>query len=114
MHLIPLVDYEIETLGPEYFETGMYDQDQFLSIVEKGNFRILSPTPSLVPVRLTGIPMQAAVSPEVEELDLTQYEGTAIMVCGHNGSGWIYSARVIDRAGPILTAVVLEVFDEDE
>lgn len=101
-------------IRPPRFETGMYDQDQFLGIVEKGNFRVLSPAPSLVPLRLTSIPMQAAVSPEVEELDLDQYEGSAIMVCGHDSGGWIYSARVIDQAGPILTAVVLEVFDEDE
>ena len=55
---------------------------------------------------MTGIPMQAAVSPESEELDLARYEGRVILVRGHDGGGWIYSATVIVKAGPILSAVV--------
>ena len=103
-----------KSTSPLRFETGICERDRFLGIVEKGEFRILSPYSSLGPVRLTGIPMQAAMSPEVEELDLAEYEGCAIMVCGHDGGGWIYSTKVIDGAGPILTAVVLEVFDQEE
>ncbi len=104
----------INQTRPPISETGICESDQFLGIVENGNFRILSPTPSLGSARLTGIPMQAAVSPEFEELDLTAYEGCAIMVCGHDGGGWIYSARIVDRAGPILTAVVLKLFERVE
>ena len=61
-------------------------------------------------VRLTSLPMQAAQPPESGELDLTEYEGKAITVRGHDGGGWIYSAEVIDQAGLILTAVVQQVF----
>ena len=96
------------------FDIGICERDRFLGIVENGEFRMLSPYSSLGPVRLTGIAMQAAMPPEVDELDLAEYEGCAIMVCGHDGGSWIYSAKVIDRAGPILTAVVLEVFGQEE
>lgn len=34
------------------------------------------------------------------------------MVSGHGSSGWIYSAVVVDQAGPILTAVVQQVFGQ--
>ena len=50
--------------------------------------------------------------PERAELDLTEYEGQAIMVRGLNAGGWVYSAAVIDQAGPILTAVVQQVFGQ--
>jgi hypothetical protein len=56
--------------------------------------------------------MQEAMPPEARELNLAEYEGQAIMVCGHDGGGWIYSAEIIDVAGPILTAVVQQVFGE--
>jgi hypothetical protein len=59
---------------------------------------------------LTRIQMQEARPPETEELNLTEHEGQAIMVRGHDGGGWIYSAEVIDQAGPILTMVVQQVF----
>jgi hypothetical protein len=86
--------------------------DDFLGIVQNGEFTPLVPDPGpiSVPIRLTGISMQESVPPESKELDLTEYEGKAIMVRGYGGGGWIYSAEVIDQAGPILTAVVQQVF----
>ncbi len=86
----------------------MNEHDQILGIVRDGEFTPLVP-PGL-PARLTRIDMQAAVPPESQEIDMTDYEGLAVMVEGHDGGGWIYSAAVIDQAGPILTAVVREVF----
>ena len=92
----------------------MNDNDQFLGIVQNGQFQVLGPKAGLdLPVRLTSIQMQTAVLPESGELDLRAYEGQAIMVEGH-ASGWIYSAQVIDQAGPILTAVVRHVFGGEE
>lgn len=89
----------------------MSGSDQLFGIVKDGEFRPLAPRSVLgAPVRLTQIQMQAALSPESGELDLTEYEGQAIMVSGHGSSGWIYSAVVVDQAGPILTAVVQQVF----
>ena len=84
---------------------------EFIGLVRDGRFILLAPRSAFGGwVRLTDIPMQAAQPPDSAELDLTEYEGRAIMVAGHDGGGWIYSARVISMAGPILTAVVQEVF----
>jgi hypothetical protein len=82
-----------------------------IGIVEDGAFWILEPAAFAgTSVRLTGIAMQEARSPESKELDLAPYEGCAIMVRGHNGGGWIYSAEVIDQGGPLLTALVRHAY----
>ena len=89
----------------------MNGNSQFLGIVTDGSFKSL--LPAITPgTRLTAIALQEAMPPEARELNLTEYEGQAIMVRGHDGGGWIYSAEVIDVAGPILTAVVQQVFGE--
>lgn len=61
-------------------------------------------------MRLTRMGMQAAAAPESQEIDLSPYEGKALMVQGQEGSDWLYSAEVIDEAEPILTAVVQHIF----
>ena len=91
----------------------MNGDDQFLGIVQNGTFQLLAPYRAPGgSVRLTRIQMQEARPPESAELGLTEHEGKAIMVHGHDGGGWIYSAEVIDQAGPILTAVVQQVFGQ--
>lgn len=82
---------------------GRTDQ-VFIGVVEDGKLRVL--WPKSVDARFTGIGMQMAVSPETRELDLTEYEGSTIAIQGHDGGGWVYSARVIDTVGPIVTALV--------
>jgi hypothetical protein len=91
----------------------MSNKSQFLGIVHEGKFRPLTSDPG--PNGYTGlttIQMQTSLPPEAHELNLAEYEGKAIMVQGHGGGKWIYSAQVIDEAGPILTAVVGRVFDQ--
>lgn len=83
---------------------------QFLGIVQNGIFQLL--IPHRESVRLTGIQMQEARPPETGELNLTEYEGQAVMIRGHDSGDWIYSAEVIDQAGPILTMVVQQVFGQ--
>jgi hypothetical protein len=91
----------------------MNGNDQVLGIVENREFQRLSPPGDLGgPTRLTSIPPQTAQPPESGELDLSKHEGSVIMVAGHDQGEWIYSAEVIDQAGPILTAVVKKVFGE--
>jgi hypothetical protein len=97
--------------GSSILGSEIVEYDQFLGLVEDGQFKLLAPyRPLGETVRLTSMPMQAAQLPESMELNLTDYEGKAIMVIGYDGGGWIYSASVIDHAGPILTSVVKEVF----
>jgi hypothetical protein len=91
----------------------MSNERQFLGIVHEGKFRPVASDPG--PKGYTGlttIQMQTSLPPEGHELSLAEYEGKAIMVQGHGGGSWIYSAEVVDEAGPILTAVVGRVFGQ--
>lgn len=63
-------------------------------------------------VKLTGIAMAAAQTPESKEMALSEHEGKAIMVQGHYGGEWLYSAKVIDQAGPMLTILVQQVLGQ--
>lgn len=84
---------------------------QFLGMVENGKFQLLLPE-NLVGAsfRLTSVRIQEAVSPESREINLVEYEGEAIMIQGLESGGWIYSAELIDEAGPILTILVQKLF----
>ena len=57
-------------------------------------------------VRQTEMPMRAAVAPELQEISVKMQAGKTIMVEGRSSGGWIYSAELIDTAGPILSALV--------
>jgi hypothetical protein len=91
----------------------MNENNQFLGIVKNRQLHLLQPDSlANTSVRLTRIQMQQAQSPESAEIDLTEYEGQAIMVRGREGGDWIYSAEVIDQVGPILSALVEKLFSE--
>jgi hypothetical protein len=88
---------------------------EFLGRVENGEFRILEPKEHCCTVRLTKLIKpklldEAAV--EKHQIDLSKDEGMAIMVEGALGKEelWVYEAKVVDRAGPILSAVVGKIF----
>ena len=57
-------------------------------------------------VQLTRIAMQAACAPESELIDLSPYEGYAIVFWGHDGGGWIYSAQVEGVLDPVSALLV--------
>jgi len=54
--------------------------------------------------------VQESRPPESAELDFAEYEGSAVLIRGHGDSGWVYSAKVIDQATPIVTELVQRVF----
>ena len=58
--------------------------------------------------RLTTIGMQEAVSPEAGEVDLDPYENKVIVIQGHDGGGWLYSASVIEVASPLIAEFLLK------
>ena len=87
--------------------------EKFLGIVENGRFSILIPRPQCCTVKLTRISKPASIAEELvasHEINLSEYEGKAIMVTGAlpEHKGWLYEANVIDQAGPILSEVVKE------
>jgi hypothetical protein len=89
--------------------------EKFLGIVENGRFSILIPRPQCCTVKLTRISKPASIAEELvasHEINLSEYEGKAIMVTGAlpEHKGWLYEANVIDQAGPILSEVVKETF----
>lgn len=94
----------------------MNDDMSYVGIVKKnGELTILNPAmPPGFTFRLTESPMQAGHGPEVREIDLSAYAGRAIMVSGNLSGGWIWSAHIVDEAGPMLSAVVLKVFGAQE
>ena len=83
----------------------------YIGMVFNGQFRpLVTEKETTTLLRLTTINAQAAQSPDSAEVSLAPYEGTAIMVRGIDKGEWIYSATVVEQAGPILTAVVNRVF----
>lgn len=89
------------------------DTDKFLGVVKNGEFQCLWPKrTTAVPFKLTTISMTAAMAPDAAKLDLSQYEGCAVMVQGHADIEWIYDAHIIDNTGPIFTTVVRYIFSE--
>lgn len=82
-----------------------------IGIVHKGQLVILDPDEVTgVATRLTSIAMQEARPPESGAIDLSDYEDKAIMVTGYGSGPWIYSAEIMETAGPMLTAVVGKLF----
>ncbi len=90
--------------------------DTFLGLVQDSRFTVLVPEAAhCCSVRLTRLEQPAIMESEAvatHELDLSKYEGRAIMVRGSlpEYKGWLYEAQIIDEASPILTAVVNKIF----
>jgi hypothetical protein len=84
----------------------------FIGIVNNGKFNLLypRPTPEIHEMRFTRIQAMEAKPPETGEIILGEYEGKAIAVQGNNQGGWVYSAEVIDKGGPLVTTLVRSVF----
>jgi hypothetical protein len=86
---------------------------RFLGTVKGNKFHPWETDSSLdSSVRLTRISIVAGASPESQEIDLAEYEDSAIMVEGTPSGAWIYEAEIVDKAGPILTEVVQKVFSQ--
>ncbi len=96
-----------------YKNRGKVMSRLFIGIVKKGLFQLLYPQPeSPTLVRLTTTGMQDSVPPENGELNLVEYEKSAIAVEGHANGDWIYLASVVDTGEPIVTALVENVLGQ--
>jgi len=89
---------------------------EFLGLVENGRFRILEPAEHCCTVKLTKL-IKPSLPPDIaaiekHQIDLSEDEGMTIMVEGALGKEelWVYEAKVTDKAGPILSAVVRKMF----
>lgn len=85
--------------------------EQFFGIVRNGQFNVFAPQHLKGnTIRLTAMGMQESQTPASESLDLSKYEGKIIEVSGRDSGGWIYSARVVEEAGPVLSDFLKKVF----
>jgi hypothetical protein len=89
--------------------------ETFLGLVENNRFNVLVPEAAhCCTVKLTRVEQPAISDDAVSShaIDLAEYEGSAIMVRGvlPEHKGYLYEAQVIDKASPILTAVVQKLF----
>jgi hypothetical protein len=78
--------------------------EQYLGFVSNGEFNAVIPKKEKL--LLTSVHVQEARSPESGKLKLKKYEGAAILVEGMASGDIVYDARVIEKAGRILTLVV--------
>ncbi len=91
----------------------MIEREIIIGLVKDGNFYTRSPEPEIsAPTLLTEIRVMESISPEARKLNLTEYEGKAIAVQGHNQGDVIYEASIIDVAGPIVTVLVKQALGD--
>ena len=84
------------------------NQSELLGIVKNGTFIEVE---TKFPLNLTDVFIQEARPPESGLLNLTQYEGKAIMVSTQRADGeWVWGAEVTEVASPLLTKVIKKVF----
>lgn len=92
----------------------MNGNSQFVGIVKGNELHILVPkSESGEPAKLT--PDSMAAGYEIKPMDLSEYEGKAIAVQGYGGSGgWIYSTKIVDQSGLIVTALLAKAFGQED
>jgi hypothetical protein len=87
-------------------------KQRILGIVRDKQLRRLTPIRDLgLGCRLSREAANAA-APERGEIDLSRYEGSAILVEGEPRDFWVYSASVIEQGGPIVTELVQYVLGD--
>jgi hypothetical protein len=64
------------------------------------------------PIEVTEAQLQEAVDPRAKLVDLSKYEGKAILIrCQTNDGSFLWGSNVVSTAGPILTAIFKKVYD---
>ena len=64
------------------------------------------------PIEVSEAQMQEAVDPQAKLVDLSKYEGKAILIrCQTNDGSFLWGSNVVSTAGPILTALFKKVFE---
>ncbi len=87
---------------------------QFFGIVKNRKLKIFAPQHLEGKyLRLTAAGEQEAKSPENAEIDLSNYEDKIIEASGLESGEWIYSAAVVEEAGPVLSDFLRKVFCKD-
>lgn len=78
----------------------------YLAYVEVGTARQIWPNTFEDTMYLTTISVQTAELPEMNKLNLDNYNGKAIVISGRANGSWIWSAKVKEVAGPLLSEMI--------
>jgi hypothetical protein len=85
------------------------NQNEIIGLVKNGGF---IDADSKKILKLTRAHIMEAITPEAKQIDLTDYEGKAILVSFRQiDDEWIWAAAITDVADPILTKVIKKVFE---
>lgn len=86
------------------------DSSDIIGIVKDGSFIVAETNETK---KLTSVGLVDATTPESGLINITQYEGKAILVSSPQISDneWLFGATIIDIADPIVTKLVKEVFN---
>lgn len=96
-------------------EAQMTGNEQIFGMVRNGGFYVFAPQHlEGKTVKLTTVGLNESRPPENSEIDLSMYKEKIIEVNGFDSGGWIYSARVVEEAGPVLADFLKKVFLKDE
>ena len=92
------------------YGANITDSSNIVGIVKDGSFIVAETNETK---KLTSIGLVEAVTPQSGLINLTQYEGKAILVSSPQISDneWIFGATIIDIADPIVTKLVKKVFN---
>ncbi len=93
----------------------MNGNEQFFGMVRSGGFYVFAPQHlEGRTINLTTAQPHESVPPESRKIDLSEYEGKIIEVSGQDTGDWIYSAEVVEEAGPVLSDFLKKVFLKEE
>lgn len=93
----------------------MSGNEQYFGIVRNGEFYVFAPQHlEGATVKLTTTWIEEPQATESGVIDLTEFEGKIIEVSGRDKGKWIYSAKVVEEAGPVLSDFLKKVFLKDE
>ncbi|MCC5468519.1 hypothetical protein [Pelosinus baikalensis] len=63
-------------------------------------------------VKLTTISMQTSMTPESQILDLNDYSGKVIVISGRPQGNWIWSAKIEEIAGPLMSKLITDLITD--
>jgi hypothetical protein len=91
----------------------MATQYSYLGLVEIEKFTLLLPESGVgTHRRLTTLSRDDNQPPELNELHLSEYEDQVLLVRGVADGNWIWSAEIVEVAGPIMSMLVKHLFGE--
>ena len=108
LSIIMLLSSFIMMSVPTYAFQSDNNNSEILGIIKDGSF-IVAETNETKKLTSTGIVQ--AVTPESGLINVTEYEGKAILISSeHIDNEWIFGATIIDIADPIVTKLVEKIF----